>query len=127
LPLLVNGYVTFGCLNNFSKVSEPAARLWSRLLREIPHSRLILHSRQGSHRERIKALLVSEGVEDRRVSFVGVVPMQEYLRQYRQIDIALDPFPYAGGTTTCDALWMGVPMVTLRGHTAVGRGGVINL
>ena len=54
----------------------------------------------------------------------GYAPLPEYYAQYEQIDIALDPFPYAGGTTTCDALWMGVPVVTLAGKTAVGRGGL---
>ena len=63
-------------------------------------------------------------MEANRIRFVEKQPFTEYLQEYHRIDIALDPFPYAGGTTTCDALWMGVPTVTLRGRTAVGRGGV---
>ena len=65
-----------------------------------------------------------QGVDPTRVSFVDYLPGEQYLSQYQRLDIALDPFPYGGGTTTCDALWMGVPVITLRGKTAVGRSGV---
>jgi predicted O-linked N-acetylglucosamine transferase (SPINDLY family) len=65
-----------------------------------------------------------EGIEPERVGFTDRVPLLDYFCLYQGIDIALDTFPYAGGTTTCDALWMGVPVVSLRGKTAVGRGGV---
>lgn len=124
LPASSNGFITFGSFNHFAKVSELAVRLWAKLLRQIPNSRLILHSRPGSHRQRLTQLLASQSVDPACVTFTGFVPAPQYFEQYRQIDIALDPFPYAGGTTTCDALWMGVPVVTLRGRTAVGRGGV---
>jgi predicted O-linked N-acetylglucosamine transferase (SPINDLY family) len=69
-------------------------------------------------------MLAQHGVEPERLSFADLTPMMEYLRTYRQIDVALDPFPYGGGTTSCDALWMGVPVVSLAGQTAVGRGGL---
>ncbi len=68
-------------------------------------------------------MLAQNGVAEDCVEFVGMLPAEDYLRQHARIDIALDPFPYGGGTTTCDALWMGVPVVTLIGNTAVGRGG----
>jgi len=76
------------------------------------------------HRQRTKDFFASLGVLPDRVEFVGFEPMERYLAQYHRIDVALDSFPYAGGTTTFDALWMGTPVVTLNGQTAVGRGGV---
>jgi predicted O-linked N-acetylglucosamine transferase (SPINDLY family) len=69
-------------------------------------------------------LLAQYGVTSDRVTFAEMAPLAEYYRYYHHIDVALDPFPYGGGTTTCDALWMGVPVVTLAGQTAVGRGGL---
>ncbi len=93
------------------------------LLRAMPKSRLILHAHQGSHRQRVWDMLQQGGIDPRRLKFTDKVPLQEYFAQHGQIDIGLDPFPFAGGTTTCDALWMGVPVVTLAGQTAVGRGG----
>lgn len=124
LPALNAGYVTFGCLNSFAKASAPALATWIQILRESPSSRFLLHARQGEHRRRTLELFKREGIDPGRLTFVDYLQGHDYLRQYHQIDIALDPFPYAGGTTTCDALWMGVPIVTLRGQTAVGRAGV---
>ena len=72
----------------------------------------------------MRDLLERQGIDPRRAKFVGWVPLSEYFKRYEQIDVGLDPFPCNGGTTTCDALWMGVPVVTLAGRTAVGRGGV---
>jgi len=123
-PALGTGFITFGCLNNFCKVNEPLLDLWARLLGAVPGSRLTLHAREGSHRQRVLDYLQREGVEPRRVSFVGEAPAEAYFGSYQSIDIALDTAPYGGGTTTCDALWMGVPVVSLVGTTAVGRGGL---
>jgi predicted O-linked N-acetylglucosamine transferase (SPINDLY family) len=123
LPALVKGQVTFGCLNNFWKVTQPTLTLWRELLQRVPKSKLVLHARPGSHRERVGKFFAESGIESDRIEFVGVTPMPEYFERYHQIDIGLDPFPYGGGTTTCDALWMGVPVITLVGKTAVGRGG----
>ncbi len=122
-PSLASGNVMFGCLNNFAKVSPGALLLWSRILREVPDSRLLLHAREGNHRQRLRDVLEQQGVDPAKVTFEGPIPMDEYFNLYRRIDIALDPIPYAGGTTTCDALWMGVPVVTLAGKTAVSRAG----
>ena len=72
----------------------------------------------------MREFLAEQGVAAERVAFVGLLPTAEYFRVYQRIDVALDPFPYGGGTTTCDALWMGVPVVSLRGETAVGRAGL---
>ena len=124
LPALEAGHVTFGSLNNFCKVSSAALAAWSRLLQAVPGSRLLLHAHAGSHRERVRRFLTEQGISAERVVFVDFQPTAEYFGVYRQIDVALDPFPYGGGTTTCDALWMGVPVVSLAGQTAVGRGGV---
>jgi protein O-GlcNAc transferase len=123
LPALATGEVTFGCLNNFCKVSADALDAWIQMLRALPNSRLILHAHEGSHRQRVRDLLQNQGIDPNRLEFAGKVSLPEYLASHRQIDIGLDPFPCNGGTTTCDALWMGVPVVTLVGRTAVGRGG----
>jgi protein O-GlcNAc transferase len=114
-----NQFITFGCLNSFSKVSDAALATWKRVLDATPKSRLLLFAAPGKHRDVAAAMLRAE-----RVEFVGQQSLADYLRTYNRIDIALDPFPYVGGTTSCDALWMGVPVVTLGGRTAVGRGGV---
>jgi protein O-GlcNAc transferase len=118
LPALKSGRLTLGCLNNFSKVTPATMEIWAGLLRELPNSQLLLYSPEGAHRDHILRSFAD------RVEFIGHVPHEEYFAAYRRIDIALDTFPYAGGTTTCDALWMGVPVVTLAGQTAVGRAGV---
>ncbi len=118
------GFITFGCLNNFSKMAPAVLKTWSDILLAVPDSRLALHAIPGSHRDRVRNLFADFGVKPDRISFSGWLPPTEYMDQYRRIDIALDPFPYAGGTTTCNALWMGVPVITLAGPTAIGRGGV---
>jgi predicted O-linked N-acetylglucosamine transferase (SPINDLY family) len=124
LPAVKEGQVTFGCLNNFCKATPPALAVWSSLLRAMPESRLLLHAHPGSHRDRVREFFAGQGVAPDRVTFVGMVPREDYFRIYEQMHVALDPFPYGGGTTTCDALWMGVPVVSLAGQTSVGRGGV---
>ncbi|HEX5244278.1 MAG TPA: tetratricopeptide repeat protein [Tepidisphaeraceae bacterium] len=123
-PSKGNGFITFGCFNNFCKVSEPALRAWRQILSQIPDSRLILHARGGSARQRVSDFFSQHGIDPSRLSFSGFLLRGQYFRQYGQIDIALDPFPYPGGTTTCDALWMGVPVVSLAGVMAVSRGGL---
>jgi predicted O-linked N-acetylglucosamine transferase (SPINDLY family) len=124
LPALSKGAVTFGCLNNFAKVSAAAIETWARLLNQISVARLLLHSQPGSHCQRTLEFLSTHGVSSDRIEIVGRVSTPQYFETYRRIDIALDPFPYPGGTTTCDALWMGVPVVTLAGANAVARAGV---
>jgi protein O-GlcNAc transferase len=123
LPALEAGYVTFGCFNNFCKVTVPTLDLWTALLQGVPRSRLILHGNPGTYQQDVRRRFADAGIATDRLEFVGFRPVTEYLRQYHRVDIALDPFPYGGGTTTCDSLWMGVPVVTLAGRTAVGRSG----
>jgi predicted O-linked N-acetylglucosamine transferase (SPINDLY family) len=123
-PVEAAGHATFGCLNNFTKVSDGALAAWAQVLRAVPQSRLLLHAHEGSHRHRVREAMTQRNVDPQRVEFTAFVPLNQFYALHERIDVALDPFPYAGGTTTCDALWMGAPVVTLHGHTAVGRGGV---
>ena len=115
--------VTFGSLNNPRKLNEQTIRLWARAMQAVPESRILLLSISAVQRRHLVEIFSSTGVSPQRVGFVGRMQRNEYLRQYDRIDIALDPLPYAGITTTCDALWMGVPVVTLAGQTAAGRAG----
>jgi protein O-GlcNAc transferase len=117
------GEPTFGCLNNFAKLTDYTLGLWGRLLRRVPEARLLVYARAEAHRVRVSAALRQAGVDETRLQFVGLQPFADYLETYRRIDVALDPHPYGGGTTTCDALWMGVPVVSLAGGTAVSRAG----
>jgi protein O-GlcNAc transferase len=123
-PLSRNGFVTFGCLNNFCKVNDRTLDAWGRILAGTGESRLILLAPEGDTRGRARDQMARHGVSADRIEFVDRTGLTEYLNLYQRIDIALDPFPYVGGTTTCDALWMGAPVVTLAGQTAIGRGGV---
>jgi predicted O-linked N-acetylglucosamine transferase (SPINDLY family) len=123
LPAATKGFITFGCFNNFCKMSAGALQTWCGILTAVPNSRLLLHAAPGSHRDVLRQKLSDSGIDPNRLGFTGKLPLPQYMRQYHNVDIGLDPFPYVGGSTTCDALWMGVPVVTLRGQTAVGRGG----
>jgi predicted O-linked N-acetylglucosamine transferase (SPINDLY family) len=126
-PANHGGSVTFGCLNNFCKVNEKALVLWARVLRAVDPSRLILMSSGGNQRRRAVEILTREGVEERRVEFVTHRPLREYLKLYHRLDMVLDTFPYNGHTTSLDALWMGVPVVSLVGETPVSRAGLSQL
>jgi predicted O-linked N-acetylglucosamine transferase (SPINDLY family) len=124
LPAASAGHVTFGSLNAFRKISRDALDAWARILKLVPDARLILHAMEGWPRDHAFGVFKRHGVEADRIEFVGRVAREEYFRTYDRIDIALDAFPYTGGTTNCDALWMGVPVVSLTGDRAVFRGGV---
>jgi predicted O-linked N-acetylglucosamine transferase (SPINDLY family) len=121
LPAQENGRVTFGCLNSFCKINEPALRLWARVLHAVPGSRFMLLSPPGSARKHVLEILAREGVAADRVEFVEQCSRQAYLELYHRLDIALDPFPYNGHTTSLDALWMGVPVISLTGKRTVSR------
>lgn len=115
--------ITFGCLNNFCKVTPASLRAWAQILRRVPHAQIIIYTRPGSHRERVRDVFRAAGVANKRVRFVAKQSFDDYFATFQAMDIGLDPFPFNGGTTTCDTLWMGVPVVTLAGRTAVARGG----
>jgi predicted O-linked N-acetylglucosamine transferase (SPINDLY family) len=124
LPAQINKYITFGCLNNFNKISEPVLSLWADAMRAAPESRLLLITAPGSHRERTLQILQRFGVEPARVQFVPYCLPREYMELYHRVDISLDTFPANGHTTSMDSLYMGVPVVTLPGATAISRGGL---
>jgi protein O-GlcNAc transferase len=126
-PARETGRVTFGSLNNFCKVNEQTLKLWARVLGAVGDSRLVLLSRMGSPRRRTLDVLERHGVARGRVEFVDFHPRREYLELYHRLDIVLDTFPYNGHTTSLDALWMGVPVVSLAGDTPVSRAGLSQL
>lgn len=124
LPARTHGGVTFGCLNNPCKTNDTTFALWARVFCAIPTSRLLLLMPPGSARPRICAFFEKAGVASDRIEFVDFQPRVDYLKTYWRIDIALDTLPYNGHTTSLDALWMGVPVVTLIGDTVAGRAGL---
>ena len=118
------GALTFGCFNNLAKINPLVIALWSRLLRDLPASRLVLKTREladAAVRERLLGLFAIEGISAARITLEGPSAHPEYLRRYNDIDIALDPFPYSGGLITVDALWMGVPVVSMPGDRFASR------
>ncbi|HLK41240.1 MAG TPA: tetratricopeptide repeat protein [Polyangiaceae bacterium] len=124
LPALQRGHVTFGSLNNFVKVRPEAVALWARVMRAVHRSTFTLMTPVGDARERVLVTFEEHGIDRARVTFVPYQPHQAYLATYRSIDVCLDTFPYNGHTTSLDASWMGVPVVTLVGSTVVGRAGL---
>ena len=124
LPARRTGHVSFGCFNNFFKVTQETLVLWSRVLHAVPNSSLTILSQPGVHRQAVLEVFEGSGVSPDRIRFVPRQHPDDYLRLYETIDLGLDTTPYPGHTTTIDSLWMGVPVVTLAGQTAVGRGGV---
>jgi predicted O-linked N-acetylglucosamine transferase (SPINDLY family) len=127
LPALSRGQVTFASFNNPAKVQPPVVKLWSAVLSRVPQSRLIL-KHQGfddpGTQQYFAAQFARHGVDPARVELRGLSPRAEYFRQYQEVDLALDPFPHTGGLTTCDALWMGTPVVTCPGATFASRQGL---
>src|SRR5262249_39384231 len=119
-----NGSVTFGCLNNFCKVNEVGLKMWADVLKAVDRSRLLLLSDPGRHRARTIETLAQFGVDPGRNEFLDRCPRQQYFELYHRIDVALDTFPYNGHTTSLDSFWMGVPVITLAGRSAVSRAGL---
>jgi len=128
LPCAQTDTVTFASFNNITKVNKHVLDTWSRLLEETPGSRLIIKYRflaEERTRTRFRELFTKNGIDTDRIELLSEqLPRKQHLAVYNRVDIALDPFPYNGTTTSCEALWMGVPVVTLAGTMHAGRVGV---
>ena len=126
-PSAAGAAPTFGCFNAPAKLNDQVFDLWSRLLRQLPSARLLLKAKSLQHRSAQDYFLrafADRGVAEDRIEFMGwMAEGRSHLSAYQRVDVALDPFPYNGTTTTCEALWMGVPVVTLRGDRHSGRVG----
>ena len=125
-PCLENGYITFGSFNNRAKINSKTIVLWSDLLSKVPDSRLILKSSlemDRDARQQLLSLFVQKGIAASRIEILPYLSFREHLKQYQRVDIALDTFPYNGTTTSCEALWMGVPVLALAGDSHASRVG----
>ena len=122
-PCMRAGFVTFGSFNHFQKLNERVFAAWAKILQGVPDSRLRLYGAPGAGSvvDRVYGFFETAGVAAERVDLFGPVPHEEYMRAYREVDIALDPFPYSGGVTTCESLWMGVPVIALAGTRGFAR------
>ena len=126
LPALRRGVVTFGCFQRLPKISDDVIGLWGEVFSRVPGARLLIQSVQTGRTkavEQLLARLARVGIAADRVTIRGPVSREAYFRSYGEVDIVLDTFPFPGGTTTCEALWMGVPTLTLRGETMLSRQG----
>ena len=126
LPAMTNGFITFGSFNNLPKVSASCLDLWARVLKAVPRSRLALKASSlgdAGTRELFRRHFAERDIEANRITLLPASPPEQYLAEFGLLDIALDPIPFNGGTTTCDTVWMGVPLVTLAGDSFMGRMG----
>ena len=126
LPALVRGHMTFGCFNKLNKLNDEVIASWARVLQAVPDSKLFLKSgplSMESSRQHLSRRFAGHGIARERLILEGASPREDCLRAYERVDIALDPFPYPGGTTSVEGLWMGVPVLTLSGSCALARQG----
>jgi len=126
LPAIDNQYITFACFQNLSKINEAVINAWGLIFKALPTAKLVLRNKQMSCLEERTALqkrLSVVGISTEQVKIEGLIAREDYLAAYSSVDIMLDTFPYPGGTTTCEALWMGVPTLTLLGNTLLARQG----
>ena len=125
LPALKRGTVTYGSLHNLAKINRSVIELWARLLLRHPNSELLIGGIPAEAvRRRLREQFSESGIDSARLQLIGKCSFDDYWRLYHRIDISLDAFPYNGATTTCESLWMGVPVVTLAGSHAAARSGV---
>lgn len=126
LPALQAGYITFGCFNNLSKMNDAVVALWAKILSAVPGAKLFLKYSQlndAAVRDATLQRYAVHGISAERLILEGSSPRAEYLASYHRVDIALDPFPYPGGTTSMESLWMGVPVLTKRGNRFLSHAG----
>ena len=127
-PYEANGFITFGSFNNLPKISPTTVKLWSDILHAVPNARLVIKALSFvdvGTRDLFHDQFQSHNIDRSRIDLLPpTVPLAKFLDEYRRIDIALDPTPFNGGTTTCEALWMGVPVITLPGQHFFGRMGL---
>lgn len=125
LPALTSGQLTFASLNNPAKLNQSVVDLWARILASLPHARLMLgNATKNTTRQRLIGMFNKAGVSTEQLVLQPRMSFEDYLKLHQQIDLALDPFPYNGGTTTLHSLWMGVPVITLAGEKMISRCGV---
>ncbi len=126
LPALENGHITFGCFQRLTKVGDDVLTVWGKILSALPNARLRWQCKQLADptvAAQFVERLQRHGIDPARVSLHGAVSREAYLAAHAEVDVMLDTFPYPGGTTTCEALWMGVPTLTLAGDTLLARQG----
>ncbi len=126
LPMLRNGYVTFGVFNRINKISDDAIRVWSKMMREVTGSKIVIkHTLLDDSlvRERLVARFVAQGVSEANITCLGSTPRHEHLAAFAQVDISLDPFPQNGGISTWESLYAGVPVVAKLGNASSSRAG----
>lgn len=114
-PFTRNGYVTFGAFNRFSKTSRRVLECWAQILCALPYAKLLLCIPEGTVRQQVTEQFSQHGVSSDRLRFFSKVSHTEFWSMHTEVDIALDPFPFGGGTTSCETLWLGVPIVTCTG------------
>jgi predicted O-linked N-acetylglucosamine transferase (SPINDLY family) len=127
LPALTNGHITFGCFQTLNKINDTVVALWADVLKAIPGSGLLLKTKlygDANVRQGLEVRFAAHGIDASRLIFEGFSPRAEYLAAYQRVDIVLDTFPFPGGTTTVESLWMGVPVLTLTGTSFLARQGV---
>lgn len=126
LPATQNGYVTFGCMNNRGKVNDAVIETWARILSAVPGSRMLLQNKPYGDTgvaDYVRSRFAARGIAGDRLGMIGSLPWREHLEMYNRVDIALDPFPYNGTTTSVEGLWMGVPVLALKGDRLVSHMG----